>query len=74
MTDPKQGPPEMWTSPPAARLRDLPEPDRSQFLKWLRGRTIPDLHGVADGEQDVFYLHDYRYWKSCWKSPEPPAP
>lgn len=54
----------MWSGPPAARLRDLPEAERDEFRKWLRGRTIPYLEGVSDKEQDTFYIHDYLYWKS----------
>lgn len=64
MTEPQQVPPELWAGPPAGRLRDLPETERSQFFAWLRGQTIPVLNGVPDSQQDGFYLHDYRRWKS----------
>lgn len=64
MADPQQVPLEMWRGPPAGRLRDLPETERSQFYVWLRGQTIPCFDGVPDAEQDGFYLHDYRRWKS----------
>lgn len=62
MTEPRQIPPEIWSGPPAARLRDLPEPARSQFQAWLRGRAIPYLEGLPADQQDAFYLHDYRRW------------
>lgn len=65
MKDLKPLPPDVWLGPPAARLRDLPEPERTEFHEWLRGQTVPALSGVPAGEQDAFYIHDYRRWKSC---------
>lgn len=64
MNEPKQVSIEMWGGPPAARLRELSEPARSQFQNWLRGQTVPVLTGVKVEDQDAFYLHDYRRWKS----------
>lgn len=64
MTEPRQLPPETWSGPPAARLRDLPEPTRSQFRDWLRGRAIPHLEGLPPDQQDGFFLHDYRNWRA----------
>lgn len=63
MADPKPLPPDIWAGPPAGRLRDMPEPERSQFGRWLRGQTVPSLAGVRDSDQDAFYLHDYRTWR-----------
>lgn len=57
----------MWSGPPAARLRELPEAERGEFEAWLRGRTIPHLADVPRDGQDAFYLHDYRYWKLHFK-------
>lgn len=69
MTDPEQISNEMWSGPPAGRLRDLPQPLRDHFREWLRGSTIPHLNGVPNDEQDAFYLHDYRNWKAGYKHP-----
>lgn len=65
MREPMQLPREIWSGPPAARLRDLPEAERSVFARWLQGQTIPSLHGVPTAEQDAFYLHDYRRWREA---------
>jgi hypothetical protein len=37
------------------RLRDLPEPERTEFRRWLRGETAPAIEGVPPEEQDGYY-------------------
>lgn len=50
------------------RIRDLPEEERELFNEWLvyNGQTRPfhpELPKTPE-EQDFYYEHDYREWKS----------
>jgi hypothetical protein len=65
MHEPTPLPRDIWSGPPAARLRDLPKSERAVFAHWLRGQTIPSLDGVPSHEQDAYYLHDYRRWRDA---------
>ena len=56
----------MPNDPAAPRIHDLPEPERKPFAEWLRGSAAPWIEGVPLGEQDAYYLHDYRRWKRAW--------
>lgn len=46
------------------RLRDLPEGEQEPFSQWLMGQTRPSPEGIAEEDQDFFYVHDYRRWKA----------
>ena len=59
----------MPNDPAAPRIHDLPEPERKPFAEWLRGSAAPWIEGVPLGEQDAYYLHDYRRWKRAWGAP-----
>jgi hypothetical protein len=46
------------------RLRELPEDEQEPFYSWLMGQTRPCIEGIAQEDQDFFYVHDYRRWKA----------
>jgi hypothetical protein len=46
------------------RIRDLPEPERNPFTKWLEGQTMPWIEGEPVENQDAFYPWDYERWKA----------
>lgn len=45
------------------RIRDLPENERDEFVKWLEGQTRPWIDGEPASEQDGYYEWDYENWK-----------
>ena len=47
------------------RVKDLPEPDREPFERWLTdfGQTRPVLSGVPWPDQDGYYEWDYDRWQ-----------
>ena len=49
---------------PWPRLRDLPEAERIEFEKALRGQTYPLIDGLPMEEQDAYYPWDYAGWKA----------
>ncbi len=49
---------------PWPRRRELPEPERAPFGKWLIGQAVPSIEGAPEDEQDGYYEGDYRRWKT----------
>jgi hypothetical protein len=49
------------------RVSELPEDEREPFTNWLVGQTRPMIEGIPMDEQDGYYEHDYRRWKSGCK-------
>lgn len=43
------------------RISELPERERSEFLEWVYGQTMPIIRALD--VQDAIYLWDYERWK-----------
>ena len=46
------------------RFRDIPEPERTAFRKFMVGQTCPFIPGLEPGESDFYFPWDYDNFKS----------